>query len=159
MTINETLTSVLQFLAMNENEKIAYLPRVDPQVTYYHKELDEDVLFPSRVVANSCYQILDREFQDYSEEMKPILNDLKILLYVALDSDARGPYMWVIEKGSFGISGPYDGLWDILRRIASLALKQLAIPSKTGILDYSHLAGSCGWIRVRIERYHENDWH
>ena len=88
---------------MNENDMIAYLPPPVAWTTYYHGELDGFFLYPSKVAVQSCHEILHEESGLQSLEMRSILNDLTALLYVALESDDRGFYMWEINKGSFAV--------------------------------------------------------
>jgi hypothetical protein len=116
----EKLRSMLQFLAISSAEQLAYLPPFWPWIDYLIDDTGDRTDNPLYYFTYRTWEFLERH--DFGEdEFGRAVRDVWTVLTIMFDPGYE--YIWIpggpTEKS---VSGPADGLWNVIRRLAGQAL-------------------------------------
>ncbi len=118
--------SVYQFLIWEEEEKAAYLEDMPVYAEYLTPDDDEITVFSSGIVLFACRSILwhfnvEHEWPDITGKM--IYQEIECMVeYMFVVAETSGDYHFQMLGSEARVSGPYDGGWDILRRLARASI-------------------------------------
>ena len=150
--LHEHTIEALRFVSLPLADMLRYLPPYSEHVVYEPGESDsDDVLFPAEAALRAAYKFTDGVMRpdNAPEGLTDLLRDLSCVMYMMLDAGVGANYVWVLN-GS--ISGPYDGGWDVLRRLGLLALAAADMPASPPTLDFFNFIRCAGFRRIRIVR-------
>jgi hypothetical protein len=146
------LYEVLRFLAQSNDELVLYLPKDEDDLLY--RRLDEDgfyvgVQMPSKAAGLTCLRVIHVQFTDVNDqELVSLISEIMNLLVIMSDMPIHAEYFWMVDKNQCVFTGPYDGFWTILRRLALQGLKmadaEVRLP-QTPFRELIKLAGFSKW--------------
>lgn len=113
----------LRVLALAQSEMVRYLPEHDGSVVYAAEDNDSQVPFAAEATLRIAYQVTNAAWVDAPEVIKPFLREICCVIVMMLDLAEQIDYMWFLDKEKYSITGPYDTAWQVLRRLATLALQ------------------------------------
>lgn len=118
----QTLRVQLQFLALDQIEKIGWLSESGFGGEYLLDDAGLKTHSPALCMAFVTFRRLERQSAERGDPFGEIIRHIRVILELVLDQQAEYAYMWELDKRACPVSGPADHLWEILRRFASEAL-------------------------------------
>jgi hypothetical protein len=123
--IDQMLRTMLRFLALADEEKLTFLPPTSDSEFYIVNEAGDRTRNPLFYYCNAVFELMSRYSVGHSEEFANVAADITALLdNIIATKEINGP-MWYLEKkraDSWGTAFSADRLWNILRRLALVAL-------------------------------------
>ncbi len=118
------LIEAFKVLAKSTDDLVRYCPPSDENLLY-RRDGDyggyDEVWFPSKAVAMTCESIIHDRFHRIADDtVMRIASEIQCMICIM--SELRSEYHWGINKNTYWIQGPYDGSWEILRRLSSFGL-------------------------------------
>ena len=148
----EHTIDALRLVSLPLAEMLRYLPPYQEHVVYEPGDSDsDDVPFPAQAALHAAFKFTNGvTLPDAAPEgLEDLLRDLSCVMYIMLDAGVGANYVWVLN-GS--VSGPYDGGWDVLRRLGLLALAAADLRASPPTLDFLSFIQCAGFRRIRVVR-------
>lgn len=119
--LSNNVINFLRFFALERSEMLLFLPP-DSENVYETSDTAEQILFGAEALMRAaCKQIHDDSTHP-PNDLREILLEILCVSTMMLDLSEQADYFWLFDKTSCPISGPYDDGWNVLRRLAALAL-------------------------------------
>jgi hypothetical protein len=143
---DQMLRSMCQFLASSDEEKLAFLPRMERGLTYMYNECGDGTDNPLIAYCSAVYELMDRYHDRDSAEFSGLIRDIAALVSVMFELGRQGfSYLWYLDKTTCPVSGEVDRLWSVLRRLAIQALAARGWPRARPEIPFDET----GWSGVR----------
>jgi hypothetical protein len=119
---DQMLRSTCQFLASSNEEKLAFLPAIDNQISYMYNECGDRTHNPLVYYCSAAYELMSRHRGLDQDEFSGLMVDISAMLSVMFDLGRTGyPWIWELDKRG-RLVGEVDRCWTVLQRLAVLAL-------------------------------------
>jgi hypothetical protein len=142
---DKMLRSMCQFLALSDNDKLAFLPAINPNVRYVVNDAGDRTDNPCFYYGNAIYEFIDRSGTGGSDEFSNLIREIGSLLAVMIEQQASYGFIWYLDKKAYGIAGDADRLWRILRRLAIQALTEKQWPQGLPEVPFSETGRTGMW--------------
>jgi hypothetical protein len=116
------LQAMCQFLALSEDEKLAFLPPIRKDVTYKINECGDRTNNPLYSYCNAIFELTDRYHGPSEGGFAELIADINSIVAIMIEQRKKYPYVWYIDETKPRVSGPADRVWSVLRRLAEQAL-------------------------------------
>ena len=116
------LQSMCQFLALSEEEKLAFLPPISNELTYPVNACGDSTNNPLYFYCNEIFELTDRYQGPREGGFAALIADISSLVSIMIEQRNQYPHIWHIAK-SYPLRGPADRVWNVLRRLAEQALE------------------------------------
>jgi hypothetical protein len=142
------LVAALTFLASPLETRIAVFESL-PEVAEYHDEDGEaTTLRPAEALLRACAVVFDRHSWATKGELNQLLGELYCAIQMALVIGENViDYHYLIDKSKSPVSGPFDGIWAIMSRLAREALRISGASSEANSID-ARLLVAAGKLRL-----------
>lgn len=138
---SESIKSALTFLSASQGDQIAYLAKIPAFSGYYDSDGNIEEYHASEVCLYACSSILSRmdhhEFKKNNEVINEILCVIEMALLLA---DNVIDYHMDINKTGVSATGPLDEVWNVLRRLASIAWTPTKCSTEFSCINLLHQA-------------------
>jgi hypothetical protein len=143
---DQMLRSMLQFLALCDEEKLMFLPAINPLTSFMHNECGDRTNNPLFYYCSAAFELMDRYHGGRHDELCGLVADIKEMLSIMLWLQPQLPHIWYLDKKAYSVSGEGDRLWNVLRILAIQALSARAWPRVLPEIPF----GETGWSGVRV---------
>ena len=144
MLPNQTL-EVLRFLALSQVEKLRYLPSFGENYCYVTADREAEIEFAAEAAARIAFKAVDVASVDASEAIRPLLLEIRCVIEMMLDLAEQVDYVWLLDKETHPVSGPYDDAWLVLQRLAGIALREANHGLLPPTVAFTDLLSSAGY--------------
>ncbi len=143
---DQMLRSMLQFLALSDDDKLIFLPAIDPLTTYMHNDAGDRTDNPLFYYCNAVFELMDRYRGGHFDELSRLVADIKEMLSIMLWLKPQLPYMWYLDKKTYGGElAEGNRLWNVLELLAIQALSARGWPKVHPEIPFLET----GWSGVR----------
>jgi hypothetical protein len=144
----ELLLTTLRFLARSAEKKAEYLSVVPAENSVFPGEGEEAFVTPCHAFAVIATDILEKYLAAWppgkAGEWETVRDMLCVLLMMG-DLSAQ-EYFWFLDKKSHPTSGPHDGAWRVLARLAKIALVQFDSSEEGPMIDFREILRSVEFV-------------
>jgi hypothetical protein len=116
------LQAMCQFLALSEDEKLAFLPPIRNDVAYQINDCGDRTSNPLYSYCNAIFELTDRFHGPREGGFAELIADINSLVAIIIEQQKQYPFIWYIDKTAHPVCGPADRVWNVLRRLAEHAL-------------------------------------
>ncbi len=146
----ELLLTALRFFACSAERKAEYLSAVsaDNVILRREDEYDEPLVSPCHAVAVIATDVLEKYLAAWppskAGEWETVRDMVCVLLMMGDLSDQE--YFWFLDKESHPTSGPHDGAWRVLARLAEIALTQFDSSKDGPMIGFMEILHEVGFV-------------
>ncbi len=115
--------NVIQFLALDHQDKHSYLPPTSEDIEYVLGNTGDKTSYPLLYFAFVGNIYISLWIPNVDGEQRQVLREIHDLLEIMIDCQDYLFYAWITKAAKSAISSPVDTLWDILRRLSLLFLE------------------------------------
>ena len=130
------IRSMCQFLALNNDDKLMFLPKIDSNISYVINDAGDCTDNPCFYYSNAIYEMICRSISGKTDFGK-LIQDIGSLLSVMIEQRAQYPFIWYLDKTTYRVSGDADRLWRILQRLSIQALHKKNWPQEFPAIPFS----------------------
>ena len=154
--LQEQVVEALRFLAMSSEQMLSFLPDSEEDVWYTTPGGDPDIAWPTEVALSTTFSILRGASVtgEWPGEALGTLRELHCTVEMMLELAAYGAdYVWLLDKHRYGMSGPFDDGWQVLRTLARLALAAAGEIVSSPTMSFLNFIALDGRRRVKVVRH------
>ncbi len=116
------LQAMCQFLALSQEEKLAFLPPIRKDVAYMFNECGDRTNNPLYFYCNAIFELTDRYRGPSAGGFAELIADINCIVAIMIEQQKQYSFIWYLDKTAYPICGPADRVWSVLRRLAEQAL-------------------------------------
>jgi hypothetical protein len=154
---DQMLRSMLQFLTLKNEEKLAFLPPTNDSDYYIINACADRTRNPLFYYCNAAYELMDRYWGGDLNEFSQLICEIDSLLAFIIETKESYSYIWYLDKVAYSISGPADLIWSVLRRLALAALAARSWPAGPPEIPFSE-TGYSGVRQASVDKWEPGKW-